>query len=91
MIFSYIIGSCNEINFICLLCNAGSNCNSSMLTFDGVDVMGDRLAEEVRNGLFIHFIISSSLPLMQLNEFTFFIFILPAQSKNLFICAVCLL
>lgn len=26
---------------------AGSECNCSMLTFDGVDVMGERLAEEV--------------------------------------------
>lgn len=29
-------------------CNAGSECNYAMLTFDGIDVMGDRLAEEVR-------------------------------------------
>lgn len=33
------------------MCNAGSQCNSAMLTFDGVDVMGERLAEEVRYGL----------------------------------------
>lgn len=26
---------------------AGSECNSSTLTFDGVDLMGERLAEEV--------------------------------------------
>lgn len=32
------------------MCNAGSESNCSTLTFDGVDVMGDRLAEEVRNG-----------------------------------------
>lgn len=32
------------------LCNAGSECNSSILTFDGVDVMGERLAEEVGFG-----------------------------------------
>lgn len=30
-----------------LMRNAGSERNSSTLTFDGVDVMGDRLAEEV--------------------------------------------
>lgn len=30
------------------ICIAGSECNYSMLTFDGVDVMGERLAEEVR-------------------------------------------
>ncbi|KAB1204323.1 EPIDERMAL PATTERNING FACTOR-like protein 2 [Morella rubra] len=28
-------------------CYNGSQCNSAMLTFDGVDVMGERLAEEV--------------------------------------------
>lgn len=33
--------------------NAGSECNPSKLTFDGVDNMGDRLAEEVRYGLAI--------------------------------------
>lgn len=27
--------------------NAGSETNSSTLTFDGIDVMGDRLAQEV--------------------------------------------
>lgn len=36
-----------------MMCNAGSQCNSAMLTFDGVDVMGERLAEEVRYGLAI--------------------------------------
>lgn len=36
-----------KINFIWLICNAGSECNYSMLTFDGVDIMGDRLAAEV--------------------------------------------
>jgi hypothetical protein len=33
-----------------LFCNAGSESNSSTLTFDGVDVTGDRLAEEVCDG-----------------------------------------
>lgn len=34
---------------VLLTCNAGSECNSATLTFDGVDVMGERLAEEVRS------------------------------------------
>lgn len=29
--------------------HAGSECNYSMLTFEGVDVMGERLAKEVRD------------------------------------------
>jgi hypothetical protein len=29
------------------LSEAGSECNSAMLTFDGVDLMGERLADEV--------------------------------------------
>jgi hypothetical protein len=33
--------------------NAGSECNSAKLTFDGVDVMGERLAEEVCYGFAI--------------------------------------
>lgn len=33
------------------MCNAGSDCNPSMSTFDGVDVMGERLAEEVGRSL----------------------------------------
>lgn len=35
------------------MCNAGSECNPSMMTFDGVDVMGERLAKEVRYGFAI--------------------------------------
>lgn len=34
---------------------AGSKRNSSIFTFDGVDVMGDRLAEEVCYETFIYF------------------------------------
>lgn len=40
--------------------NAGSECNPSMLTFDGVDVMGNRLAEEVS----IDFAVASPFPLI---------------------------
>lgn len=36
------------------MCNAGSECNSSVLTLDGVDVMGERLAKEVRAFMFSH-------------------------------------
>lgn len=31
-----------------IMCDAGSQSNPCRLTFDGVDVMGERLAEEVR-------------------------------------------
>lgn len=34
---------------------AGSESNYSMLTFDGVDVMGSRLADEVCTGFYIKF------------------------------------
>lgn len=40
-------------------CDAGSECNSAMLTFDGIDVMGARLADEVSYGLpFLAFYVS---------------------------------
>ena len=35
------------ISFLDLILFPGSECNSSLLTFDGVDLMGERLAEEV--------------------------------------------
>lgn len=37
-----------QLNVIC----PGSESNTSMLTFDGVDVMGKRLADEVCNAFF---------------------------------------
>lgn len=37
----------NKCMFLTCILSAGSECNSSRLTFDGVDLMGDRLAEEV--------------------------------------------
>lgn len=47
------VALCCKINCILFTCNAGSKRNSSMSTLDGVDVMGDRLAEEVCYGLLI--------------------------------------
>lgn len=43
----------NEINGNALLCGTGSGCNSATRTFDGVDVMGKRLADEVSIDKFI--------------------------------------
>lgn len=43
-----IFNSKGKLLLIKMLC-PGSESNSSMLTFDGVDVMGKRLADEVRN------------------------------------------
>jgi len=40
----------------------GSECNSSKLTFDGVDTMGERLAEEVLCNMMI-FVVSTHLNL----------------------------
>lgn len=37
----------DEMDCMLLMGNAGSECNSSTMTFNGVDVMGERLAEEV--------------------------------------------
>lgn len=48
-----VLGFYYKMNCVWLMCNAGSKCNSSMLTFDGVDVMGERLAKEVGCGLAI--------------------------------------
>ena len=48
----------NEMNCILLMGDAGSECNSSKLTFDGVDVMGERLAEEVRDRMMFFFQVS---------------------------------
>lgn len=42
-----------KINGNVLLCGTGSGCNSATRTFDGVDVMGRRLAEEVSIDKFI--------------------------------------
>jgi len=42
----------------------GSECNSSKLTFDGVDTMGERLAEEVLgNSNMMIFVVSTHLNL----------------------------
>lgn len=43
----YIIKSYNLYNIFINTSHAGSECNCSTLTFDGVDRMGERLAEEV--------------------------------------------
>ena len=46
--FIFIVDFClSKVKNKWILSFAGSSCNSSNLTFDGVDVMGRRLVEEV--------------------------------------------
>ncbi|KAG6511743.1 hypothetical protein ZIOFF_029820 [Zingiber officinale] len=42
------MNACRRVINLPFVLHPGSECNSSRLTFDGVDLMGDRLAEEVR-------------------------------------------
>ena len=48
---SVLSKDCHSYN----LFQTGSECNSSTLTFDGVDLMGERLAEEVKFSLLVVF------------------------------------
>ncbi|KAG6516109.1 hypothetical protein ZIOFF_026557 [Zingiber officinale] len=43
-----VVGGTKGVINLPFVLHPGSECNSSRLTFDGVDLMGDRLAEEVR-------------------------------------------
>lgn len=46
-LYSVVISLSMFSVFDLIFLQAGSECNHSKLTFDGVDLMGDRLAEEV--------------------------------------------
>lgn len=47
VVFNFKFSQCQNILIFYVCLCIGSECNPSRLTFDGVDRMGERLAEEV--------------------------------------------